>query len=141
MEKTCLDSEKKGLTVEDYKKLHGLNKQIHESFIGYYTLQEDMLFPELEKVLPSPTSTTSMRNEHREIVSINNRIESLLGEGNSVKDESGLLSSVYSFSDIMQRHFHKKNNVMYHEVSSFLSETCRDEIYKKVLQKERLRNE
>jgi iron-sulfur cluster repair protein YtfE (RIC family) len=136
MERICLDSEKDGLSSENIIKLSGLNDIIHESFIRYYTLQEDILFPELEKVLPSPTSTTSMRNEHREIAEIIYKISSLIGEDSSTKDRSGIFSSVYSCSDILQRHFHKKNNVMYHEVSSFLSEDAQGEIYSKILLKQ-----
>ena len=136
MERICLDSEKEGLTAENLKKLSGLNSGIQEIFTRYYTLQEDILFPELEKVLPSPTSTTSMRNEHREISEIIERINSLPGEKEPVKDGSIIFSAVYSFSDKLQRHFHKKNNVMYHEVSSFLSEGSQGEIYGKILRKQ-----
>jgi len=136
MERLCLDSEKEGLSSENLKKLSVLNNGIQEIFARYYTVLEDVLFPELEKVLPSPTSTMSMRNEHREIAENIERINSLLDEKGPAKDGSVIFSAVYSFSDKLQRHFHKKNNVMYHEVSSFLSEDSQGEIYGKILRKQ-----
>lgn len=131
MEKICLNAEKKEMAADVIRKLKDLNESFHNVFLRYYTLQEDVLFPELEKVLPSPTSTTSMRTEHSHILQLNNTISEKLSDMNPTEKDR-LVSTIYSFTDTVQRHFHKKNDVMYHEVSSFLSEPVLTEIYDKM---------
>ncbi len=134
MEKICLASEENELSQSDFDNLKTQNSEVHDAFIRYYTLLEDIVFPELEKVLPSPTSTTSMRNEHAEILRLNTTIGELFRESeNAGKNKQEIISNVFSFVDIFQRHIHKKNNVMYHEVSSFISEETQGDIYRKIL--------
>jgi hemerythrin-like domain-containing protein len=134
MEKICLDAEEKEFSAAIIEKLFDLNDSFHNEFVKYYTLEEDLLFPELENVLPSPTSTTSMRNEHSKILQLSQTIsERLTGKNKTEMDK--LVSTIYTFADLMQRHIHKKNDVVYHEASSFLSEAALNEIYKKIQKK------
>jgi hemerythrin-like domain-containing protein len=136
MEKICKNSENKEISTVDNDKMIELNSIVHDKFLKYYTMEEDILFPELEKVLPSPTSTTSMRNEHTAILKLIKLIAELLEDRENLeRNRQKIISSVISFVDVMQRHIHKKNNVMYHEVSSFLPEKKLEEIYDIILKK------
>jgi len=139
MEKLCWDFEKKTMTNEVKQRLIELNNSLHYELINYFTLEEDLLFPELEHVLPSPTSTSVMKNEHTAILQLDHSISEKLSDTNDLeKNKETLLSTIISFVDIMQRHIHKKNDVLYHEASSFLSEKTLNEIYKKILQKKKI---
>lgn len=139
MEKLCWDFEKKPMTDEVKLRLIELNNSLHNELISYYTLEEDLLFPELEHVLPAPTSTSVMRNEHEAILQLNQTISEKLSNINDIeKNKETLLSTIISFVDIMQRHIHKKNDVLYHEASSFLNEKTLNEIYKKITKKTNL---
>ena len=139
MEKFCWNFEKKLITNEALQNLTELNNSLHLELTNYFTLEEDLLFPELEHVLPAPSSTAVMKNEHTVILQLNHTISEKLANINNIEsDKENLLSSIISFVDIMQRHIHKKNNVLYHEASSFLNEKTLNEIYKKILNRKKI---
>src|SRR5271157_2618987 len=78
MENLCWDFEKKEMIDEVKLQLSELNDSLHNELINYLTLEEDLLFPELEKVLPAPTSTSVMKNEHTAILQLNHAISEKL---------------------------------------------------------------
>ena len=90
------------------RELTELNQALFHGLAMYFTTEEDILFPELEQVLPEPSSTSVMRAEHTAILDLSNSILVLLQHKNIEMVKDKLQSSIISLVDILQRHIHKK---------------------------------
>jgi hemerythrin-like domain-containing protein len=109
-----------------------VSEKLYNELVHYFTTEEDLLFPQLERVLPAPSSTAVMREQHTEILNlINSIVEQLQKYAGDSKNK--LQSSVMSLVDILQRHIHKKNEVLYYEVQSMLPQETLDEIYSSIV--------
>jgi hemerythrin-like domain-containing protein len=84
-------------------------------------------------VLPAPSSTAVMRDEHSKILTSINSIIEQLQKQVALENKNKLQSSVMSLVDILQRHIHKKNEVLYYEVQSMIPQESLDEIYRKIV--------
>jgi hemerythrin-like domain-containing protein len=49
------------------------------------------------------------------------------------KENDTLQAEIISLVDILQRHLHKKNHMLYHEVQTMISTEIQNEIYTKML--------
>ncbi|RPI18595.1 MAG: hemerythrin domain-containing protein [Ignavibacteriae bacterium] len=117
------------------KELKDLNQALFNDLAKLFTAEEDVLFPELQHVLPEPSSTAVMKNEHDVILTLNNSILELLNHKNVEDVKDKIQSSMISLVDILQRHLHKKNEVLYYEVQSMIPRETLDEIYIKMLKR------
>lgn len=117
------------------KELKELNQNLFNELAKLFTIEEDILFPELTNVLPEPSSTAVMKNEHNVILTLSNSILELLNHKNIEVVKDKLQSSMISLVDILQRHIHKKNEVLYYEVQSMIPRDTLDNIYSKMLKK------
>ena len=136
LEKYGWKIERSGLTDEVYNKVQELNEYIFNDVREYFTLEEDLLFPELEKVMPGHSSSAVMRDEHRRILKICSTVTEMLAEKNETeKSKDVLQAELISLVDVLQRHIRKKNQVLYHEVQSTVPADIQQEIYLKMLKK------
>lgn len=117
------------------KELKELNQSLYDGLVHYFTAEEDLLFPELEQVLPAPSSTTVMRKEHTVILGLSNSILEQLNDKFLEDKKDKLLASIISLVDILQRHLHKKNDVLYYEVQSMIPRDILDNIYTNMLKR------
>lgn len=128
--------ERSGLTDDVYAKVKELNKFIFDDVSEYFTLEEDMLLPELEKAMPEHSSSAVMREEHGRILKICSSISEMLGERSEAeKSKDVIQAEIISLVDVLQRHIRKKNQVLYHEVQSVVPPETQHEIYQKMLKK------
>ena len=132
MEKVCGQLEKEELNKSYIENLTNLNNELNYEFVKYYTLQEDILFPELKKVLPTPTSTNAMRSEHNQILQFFEKIKEELDKKDGVKKDL-IIYTVISFVDILRRYLHKESDTIMREAGSFLPDSTQQEIYLKIL--------
>ncbi len=136
LEKFAWRMEKSGLTNEIYDSVKNLNEFILNSVSSYFTLEEDLLFPELEKVMPEHSSSAVMKEEHSMILNICSMLTKMLeNKDYAEKEIDTLQAEIISLVDVLQRHIRKKNRVLYHEVQSKLTPELQQEIYKKILRK------
>lgn len=133
MEKLSWEMEKKPVDELFRTKLLKISDNLYHELVQYFTTEEDLLFPHLERVLPAPSSTAVMRDEHVKILnlihSINEQLQKPIAEDGKIK----LQSSIMSLVDILQRNIHKKNEVLYYEVQSMIPQETLDEIYAGIL--------
>lgn len=130
LEKYAWNIEESGITDSVYEKVKILHQYIFKDISRYFTLEELLLFPELEKVMPKHSSSATMKEEHSRILTICSTIEDMLGnKSESEKQKEILQAELISLVDILQRHIHKKNHVLYHEVQAMLSPEIQNEIY------------
>ena len=136
LEKYTWRIEKSGLTSEIYGNIKNLNDYIFNDLSRYFTLEEDLLLPELERVMPTHSSSAVMREEHTMILNICSMLNKMLEDKRSAEREKDILQAeIISLVDILQRHIHKKNHVLYHEVQSNISSELQQEIYQKMVSK------
>jgi hemerythrin-like domain-containing protein len=136
LEKNAWRLEKSELTDEIYKNVKNLNDYIFGDISKYFTLEEDLLLPQLEKVMPNHSSSAVMKEEHRMILNICSMLNGMLeNKAGAEKEKDTLQAEIISLVDILQRHLHKKNTVLYHEVQSKLPAEIQHEIYQKMIHK------
>ena len=126
----------KDVDFTTYGEIKELFSKIYKRLIFNFRMEEDILFPDLHEVLPAQSSIPAMRTEHTEIHELCDLINELLKtkelmDNNKEKIEAEIITLV----DLVERSFHKKENVMYHEAESKLSEDRLEELYKKMLEK------
>jgi hemerythrin-like domain-containing protein len=117
------------------KELKELNQNLFNELARYFTAEEDILFPELESVLPAPSSTSVMKEEHIVILGLSNSILDQLNNRHLENNKDKLLTSIITLVDILQRHIHKKNEVLYYEVQSMIPRETLDNIYESMLKR------
>ena len=136
LEKYAWRTEKTGLTNEIFLAVKNLNDFIFKDVSRYFTLEEDLLLPELEKVMPNHSSSAVMREEHSMILNICSMLNKMLEtKENAEKEKDTLQAEIISLVDVLQRHIHKKNHVLYHEVQSNITPELQQEIYIKMVKK------
>ncbi len=82
LEKYAWKIEESGLTDSVYENAKSLHKYIFNDITRYFTLEELLLFPELEKVMPHHSSSAAMKEEHTRILGICTAIEKMLQNKN-----------------------------------------------------------
>ena len=134
LEKCSWEIEEAGMTETVYNKVKTLHDFIFKDLTRYFTLEEMLLFPELEKVMPAHSSSATMKEEHARILGISEAIDELLqSRDKSGKEKEKIQAELISLVDILQRHIHKKNHVLYHEVQTMLSPDIQKSIYEKMI--------
>jgi hemerythrin-like domain-containing protein len=126
----------KDVDLKLYNEIKELVAGIYKRLLFNFRLEEDVLFPDLHEVLPAQSSIPAMRVEHTEIHELCDLISELLRtkdimESNKEKIEAEIITLV----DHVERSFHKKENVMYHEAEAKISESRLEELYKRMLEK------
>lgn len=134
LEKYAWKIEESGVTDSVYEKVKFLHEYIFSDISRYFALEEHLLFPELEKVMPRHSSSASMKEEHGRILSICSSIEEMLRDKNKSEElKETLQAELISLVDILQRHIHKKNHVLYHEVQTMLTPEIQNAVYTKMV--------
>jgi hemerythrin-like domain-containing protein len=136
LEKYAWQIEKSGLTDEIYGAIKNLTDYIFNDAARYFTLEEDLLLPELERVMPNHSSSAVMREEHTMILNICSMLNRMLEvKENAEREKDILQAEIISLVDVLKRHIHKKNHVLYHEVQSKIPPELQQEIYLKMVKK------
>jgi len=136
LEKYAWRIEKSGVTGEIYEIIKSLNEYIFNDVSRYFTLEEDLLLPELERVMPNHSSSAVMKEEHAMILNICSLLNKMLeNKEGAEREKDTLQAEIISLVDVLQRHIHKKNHVLYHEVQTMLPAEIQNEIYLKMVQK------
>jgi hemerythrin-like domain-containing protein len=111
-------------------KVSDIYSRIHMNF----KMEEDYLFPELNEVLPEQSSISAMHAEHTEIIELCNIIGGLLESKERLdNNKEKLEAEIVTLIDLVERMFHKKENIMYYEAEVMLNNEVLEEIYEKML--------
>ena len=100
--------------------MNKVEKDIHLTI----KIEDRFLFPELKEVLPEQTSINALAEDHKIIsdliISIKNNLENNeIYLCNSYKVQSEIIK----LFDIIQRNIHKKENILFYEVSGISYKT------------------
>ncbi len=88
---------------------------------GLFTREDEIIYPELELVLPGQSSVKAIRNENKSILSLFGSIIALLNKKDDLKKDKDLLQAeMISAADLIQRNVHKKENIIFRELMALL---------------------
>ncbi len=136
LEKLSLDLDKIINDSRSFAKVSEFVDALTFALSRYFIVEEDYLFPELQKVLPDQSSTSAMKYEHSILITLCSKIKQQIDSINEpafrVED---LQSSIIALSDVLQRHLHKKNHMLIYEAQTLLPKDVLDEIYVKIKDK------
>jgi hemerythrin-like domain-containing protein len=136
LEKYAWRIEQSGVSEPIFEKVKRLHEYILTDVSRYFTLEEDLLFPELEKVMPRHSSSAALKEEHGRIFKICNIIAEMLEKKSEPeKIKENLQAELISLVDVLQRHIHKKNHMLYHEVQTMIPAEVQQNIYSRMLKK------
>jgi len=129
-----LDNSK--LETEHHIEIFKLNNFIYSELMKYFHSEEDYLFKELSRLMPDPSSTRVMADEHFEILRVCNKIQSYLSDEDAAdgrKDE--IQGLIYYLGGILRRHIQRKNIMLHHEVSLLIPEDTKEYLYREMYKK------
>ena len=136
LEKLVWDMGKSEVDYKTFGEIKEMIAAIHKRLFFNFTMEEDILFPDLNEVLPQQSSIPAMRVEHKEITELCGKITEMVESKDILdKNKDKVEAEVITLIDLVERAFHKKENVMYHEAESMLSEAQLEELYNKMLKK------
>jgi iron-sulfur cluster repair protein YtfE (RIC family) len=136
LEKLSLDLDQIIGDTRSFMKVGDLVDTLSFALSKYFIVEEDYLFPELEKVLPDQSSTSAMKYEHSILINLCSKIKEQIMTYNSPSFKlEDLQSSIIALCDVLQRHLHKKNHMLIYEAQMLLSKEALDWIYVKIKDK------
>jgi hypothetical protein len=107
---------------------------IYEQTVKYFRIEEEIVFPQLENVLPQHASPDAMKNEHNRIIEMMFALKEHLSS-NSINELYMIPAELLKLTDNFQRVYHKKQDVMYRELYSFITNAALEKIYLDLKQK------
>ncbi|MBZ0204262.1 MAG: hemerythrin domain-containing protein [Ignavibacteria bacterium] len=94
--------------------------------------EEEIIYPELELVLPGQSFIAAIRDENRNILSLFGSITELLNKKDDLKKDKDLLQAeMISAADFIQRNVQKKESIIFRELMALLPGEKLDSILKK----------
>jgi hemerythrin-like domain-containing protein len=134
LEKLALDIDQIDTDKELYIKIFRLNNFIYTELIRYFNQEEDYLFQELNRVLPDPSSTQLMKDEHVALLSLCNDIQHRLGDKKIIKNRKKELQALMiRLTDLLRKHINKENIVLHQEAQSLLAPEVLNYIYYEII--------
>ncbi|MCI0448892.1 MAG: hemerythrin domain-containing protein [Chlorobi bacterium] len=125
--------EKEGISETVNARVSELIVNIFVFLKKLYRIEEEILYPELEAVLPAQSSATAMKSEHRHIISILRTIIKTLENKEELKDNKDILQAeLITIADLIRRNIHKKEKIIFHEARTLLPEKALDELHEKM---------
>ena len=136
LENLALDLSKQEVDYKKYGDIKELLEKIFKRISFNFCLEEDILFPELHEVLPKQSSVPAMKDEHNRIRELCDQAMNMMATKEHVYiNKEKIDAEIITLTDLVERAFHKKENVMYHEVESLFDERQLEELYNKMLLK------
>lgn len=109
-----------------------LMESLHQELSGLFKKEDEIIYSELELVLPGQSSVMAIRNENRNILSLFGSITELLNKKDDLKKDKDLLQAeMISAADLIQRNVQKKENIIFRELMALLPGEKLDSILKK----------
>lgn len=136
LENFVLDLSKQEVDYKKYGDIKELLMKIFKRLEFNFRMEEDILFPDLHEVLPKQSSVPAMKVEHIEIIEMCGQVLDMMAtKEHADVNKERIEGQIITLTDLVERSFHKKENVMYHEAESLFSESQLDELYNKMLLK------
>jgi hypothetical protein len=125
--------EKEGINETMAGKATELIGHIFAGLKKLYRIEEEILYPALEAVLPGQSSASVMKSEHRHIISLFRTLIKTLANKDEVKNNKDILQAeMITLGDLIHRNIHKKEKIIFHEARTLLPDNALDELHEKM---------
>jgi len=136
LEKLISNYDNKALEQEINIKFSGQLNFVYEHAVRYFRMEEEIIFPRLENVLPPHASPGAMKSEHNSIVKMLFVLREQLKEADVFTTQFPVLQAeIIKITADFQRLYHKKYDVMYRELYTFFDDNTLDKIYSELKEK------
>ena len=113
-----MQSDREGLTPQAIRILQAAARYLNTDVRLHNTLEEDALFPLMERHLPATGGPTDvMRHEHRDLWTALEELETrLVAAAQSAPDRPGvqrIVELALFISQLLTQHIHKENHILY----------------------------
>ncbi len=136
LENLVLDLGNQEVDYKKYGDIKELLTKVQRRLAFNFTLEEDVLFPDLHEVLPQQSSVPAMREEHTQILGLcGDALNMMATKEHADVNKERIEAEIITLTDHVERSFHKKENVMYHEAESLFTASQLEELYNKMLLK------
>lgn len=124
--------EKEGVNHYVILSASELFESLRQELERLFKKEDEVIYPELELVLPGLSSVSAIKNENRNILSLFGSITELLNRKEELKKDKDLLQAeMISAADLIQGNVHKKENIIFRELMALLPGEKLDSILKK----------
>jgi len=125
--------EKEGINENMASRVTELIAHVFAVLKKLYRIEEEILYPELEAVLPGQSSVSAMKSEHRHIISLCRTIIKTLVNKDELKNNKDVLQAeMITLADLIHRNIHKKEKIIFHEARTLLPDKALDELHEKM---------
>ncbi len=115
------DIEKEGINTHVIRSINESVNEYYELLSWMFRNEEEILFPEIEKLIPSPEIVNILRQENGHILVVLESIKSMFDGSEEIRKEKDMLQSeMISLADLLKRNSHKKYELLLTEVNNKL---------------------
>ncbi|MBL8017503.1 MAG: hypothetical protein JNK43_09550 [Ignavibacteria bacterium] len=115
------DIEKEGINTHVIRSINESVNEYYEQLSWIFRNEEEILFPEIEKLIPSPEIVKLLRDENAHIIAVLESIKSMFNGSDEIRKEKDMLQAeMISLADLLKRNSHKKYELLLTEVNNKL---------------------
>ena len=117
------DIEKEGMNIYLLKNIVELISELYKELSVLFNAEEEIIFFELDNVVPGLSSVTAIRNENANILVMFKTLRNTLDCKDDIRKDKDLLQAeMIAVADLIQRNVYKKENIFLNELSLLLPE-------------------
>lgn len=125
--------EKEDVNSSTIKKTEQITGTLCLELTKLFRIEEDIIFSELEKVMPEQSSVSAIKSDNANILLMCEAIKSRISKKEDLKKEKDLLQAeMIAIADLIRRNANKKEGILYHEVRTLLPEEKLTEMIQKI---------
>ncbi len=115
------DIEKEGINTHVIRSINESVNEYYDQLSWIFRNEEQILFPEIEKLIPAPEIVKLLRDENAHIISVLESIKSMFNGSDEIRKEKDMLQAeMISLADLLKRNSHKKYELLLTEVNNKL---------------------
>lgn len=117
------DIEKEGMNSYLLKNVGELIELLYNELSALFACEEEIVFRELDSLMPGLASVTLLRNENSGILEMFSTMKNTIGSKSDIrKDKELLQAEMISAVDLIQRNVYKKENEFLNDLNMMLPE-------------------
>lgn len=115
------DIEKEGINTHVIRSINDTVNEYFEQLSWIFRNEEEYLFPEIEKLIPTPEIVKVLKEENAHIIAVLESIRSMFNGNDVIRKEKDMLQAeMISLADLLKRNSHKKYQFLLTEVNNKL---------------------
>jgi hypothetical protein len=115
------DIEKEGINTHVIRSINETVLDYYDQLNLIFKSEEEILFPEIDRLMPSQNIVSTLRNENGHIISVLESIKDMFNGKEEIRKEKDMLQAeMISLADLLKRNSHKKYAILLNELNKML---------------------